>query len=281
MYYTNPNQIHSILMRTHNLLLFGMTVLLLATSCVSTKKLIYLQGADKLGDLPEQVTQNYELTIQKDDQLAISLSSRDKELLEPFGNKIQLGQNAMTTSSFTSGGLQKLNYIQVDADGNILVPMLGKIKAEGLSLTALQANIEKKLTVENYMKDPQVTVKLMNFKVAVLGDVKTPRQVDVMTDRITILEALAQAGDLNVSAVRNNILVLREEDGVRTSHVVDLTNSDLTKSPYYYLKQNDVIYVEPNNSIAVNSSPFWTYFSKVTSVASLAISIITLIIISR
>ncbi len=268
-------------MRTHNLLLFGMTVLLLATSCVSTKKLIYLQGADKLGDLPEQISQNYELTVQKDDQLAISLSTRDKELLEPFINKIQLGQNAMTTSSFSSGNIQKLNYIQVDVDGYILLPMLGKIKAEGLTLTTLQENIAKKLVDDNYMKDPQVTVKLMNFKVAILGDVKQPKQVDVQNDRITILEALAQAGDLNVSAVRNNILVLREEDGIRTSHIVDLTKSDLTKSPYYYLKQNDIVYVEPNNSIAVNSSPFWTYFSKVTSVASLAISVITLIIISR
>lgn len=268
-------------MRTHKLLLFGLTVLLLATSCVSTKKLIYLQGADKLGDLPELVSQNYELTLQKDDQLAISLSSRDKELLEPFINKIQLGQNATTTSSFTSGNLQKLNYIQIDPEGNILLPMLGKIKAEGLTLTGLQAKIAKKMIDENYMKDPQVTVKLMNFKVAVLGDVKSPRQVDVANDRITILEALAQAGDLNVSAIRSNILILREENGTRTSHIIDLTSVDLTKSDYYYLRQNDIVYVEPNNSIAVNSSPFWSYFSKLTSVASLAISVITLIIISR
>lgn len=268
-------------MRTHKLLLFGMTVLLLATSCVSTKKLIYLQGADKLGDLPESVSQNYELTLQKDDQLAISLSSRDKELLEPFISKIQIGQNATSTSSsYATGSLQKLNYIQIDPEGNILLPMLGKIKAEGLTLTTLQAKIEKKMIDENYMKDPQVTVKLMNFKVAVLGDVKTPKQVDVLNDRITILEALAQAGDLNVSAIRSNILVLREENGTRTSHVVDLTSVDLTKSDYYYLRQNDIVYVEPNNSIAVNSSPFWAYFSKAASVVSIGISIITLIIVA-
>ena len=108
-------------------LLFAVTLLLLVTSCVSTKKLIYLQGADKLGDLPESVSQNYELTLQKDDQLAISLSSRDKELLEPFISKIQLGQNATTTSSFTSGNLQKLNYIQIDPEGNILLPMLDMV----------------------------------------------------------------------------------------------------------------------------------------------------------
>jgi len=267
-------------MRTHNLLLFGMMLVLLATSCVSTKKLIYLQGADKLSDLPEQVSQNYELTLQKDDQLAISISSKDRELLETFANKIQFGQSSQTTATAT-GVQQKINYYTINADGAVDLPILGPIKAAGYTTGSLEDQIEKKLITSDYMKDPQVTVKLMNFKVAVLGDVKTPRQVDVLNDRITILEALAQAADLNVSAIRSNILVLREENGTRTSHVVDLTSVDLTKSDYYYLRQNDIVYVEPNNSIAVNSSPFWSYFSKVTSVASLAISVITLIIISR
>jgi len=265
-------------MRTHNLLLFGMTLALLATSCVSTKKLIYLQGADKMSDLPEQVTQNYELTIQKDDQLSISISSKDRELLEPFGNKLQFGESVLSVSS--SMYQPQLSYYKVDSEGNVDLPILGSIKASGYTLSALEEQIEKKIRSENLLKDPQITVKLMNFKVAVLGAVARPGQFSVDNERITILEALAQAGDLNVSAIRRNVLVLREENGARTSHSVDLTSAGLTKSDYYYLRQNDVIYVEPNQSIVVQSSPFWTFFSAGSSVVSLLISVVTLVIIN-
>ena len=267
-------------MRTHNLLLFGMTVVLLTTSCVSTKKLIYLQGADKMSDLPEQVTQNYELTIQKDDQLSISISSKDRELLEPFGNKLQFGESVLSMSNATIYQ-PKLSFYKVDTEGNVDLPILGSMKASGLTLGALEEQIEKKIRSENLLKDPQITVKLMNFKVAVLGAVARPGQFTVDNERITILEALAQAGDLNVSAIRKNVLVLREENGARTSHVVDLTSAGLTKSDYYYLRQNDVIYIEPNQSIVVQSSPFWTFFSAGSSVVSLLISVVTLVIISR
>lgn len=266
-------------MRTYNLLLFGVMLVLLATSCVSTKKLIYLQGADKMSDLPEQVTQNYELTIQKDDQLSISISSKDRELLEPFGNKIQFGENALSMSSSIMYQ-PKLSYYKVDSEGNIDLPFLGNIKASGFTLGALEEQIERQLITDSLLKDPQITVKLMNFKVAVLGAVARPGQFTVDNERITILEALAQAGDLNVSAIRRNLLVLREENGARTSHSVDLTSADLTKSDYYYLRQNDVIYVAPNQSIVVQSSPFWTFFSAGSSVVSLLISVVTLVIIS-
>ena len=227
------------------LLLF---ILLTGTSCISSKKMIYLQGVDSLANPAQVIQQDYELRIKPDDQLYIMVSSKEPELLAPFANTQILG-------SSTSGGgtnIQETTGVQVDKNGKIDVPVLGEIQAAGLTRLQLADEIKKRLEEGQYIKDPAVSVRIKGLKISVMGEVSNPGVHEMAGDRITLLEALSMAGDLTPTAKRTNILVLREEEGKRHTYTVDLTSGrDVLESPCYYLQQNDVVYVEPNKSINV------------------------------
>lgn len=240
-------------------------------SCVPSKKMIYLQGADELSETPQTIAQNYELKIVPDDQLLITVSSKDEELLELFANSQVLG-------SSESSSIQETVGLRVDKQGKIEVPILGEMQAAGLTRGELAKAIEAKLIEGEYLKDPTVTVQLKSFKVTVMGEVNSPGVQAISGDRVTILEALTMAGDLTPSGKRDNILVVREEGDQRVSYVVDLTSSEkVLTSPCYYLKQNDVVYVQPNKSIGVKGSATLSFVSASSSILSVIASVLSIV----
>ena len=260
---------------------FILSILLVCTSCVSQKKMIYLQGADYLNGNPQQMEANFELKIQPDDQLAISISSKDKELIEPFNNNTLIGSgNSSGSQSNTQSGV---SYFQVDKDGNIEFPIFGAIQVSGMTRVELAKDIEKRLINQSYIKDPLVSVKVMSFKVTVLGEVKNPGVQKITGERLTLLEALGMAGDLLPSGKRKNIMVIREEEDKRKTYQVDLTSSyDVLNSPCYYLQQNDVVYVEPNSAIRVKGSATMSTLTSTATLVSMLASLVSIIIaISR
>ncbi|MDC7137547.1 MULTISPECIES: polysaccharide biosynthesis/export family protein [Bacteroides] len=255
------------------LLLF---ILLTGTSCISSKKMIYLQGVDSLTNPAQVIQQDYELRIKPDDQLYIMVSSKEPELLTPFANTQILG-------SSTSGGgtnIQETTGVQVDKNGKIDVPILGEIQVAGLTRLQLADEIKKRLEEGQYIKDPTVSVRIKGLKISVMGEVGSPGVHEMAGDRITLLEALSMAGDLTPTAKRTNILVLREEEGKRHTYTVDLTSGrDVLESPCYYLQQNDVVYVEPNKSINVKGSSALSYLGAGASIISVLASIVSLIVV--
>lgn len=258
---------------------FILSILLICSSCVSSKKMIYLQGADYLKDNPQAVEQKFELKIQPDDQLAISISSKDKELIEPFNNNTLIGSGNTTGMNNQSNMQAGIAYFQVDKDGFIEFPVFGKLKVAGLTRNQFAKLLSDKLISQDYIKDPMVSVKIMSFKVTVLGEVKSPGVQSITGERVTILEALGMAGDLLPSGRRNNIMVLREDDGIRKTYMVDLTSGyEVLNSPCYYLQQNDVVYVEPNSAIKVKGSGTMSTLTATTSLISILASLVSIII---
>lgn len=247
---------------------------ILLGSCTSSKKLVYLQTSKNEVVENQAVAHPYQLKIQNDDLLYILLSSKDAELVEPFKNSTLLGSSTQSSTGNTLGFL-------VDGDGYISIPSLGKIYVRGLSCTELASKIEQELVKGNFIKDPVVSVRLGNFKVTVLGEVNTPGAIEVDGNRLTILEAISRCGDLKPTGKRKNIKILREQDGKQNIYEIDLTKADITSSPYYYLCQNDVIYVEPNKSLGTKSSPWSTIIGVGGTVLSLVISIITLATVTK
>lgn len=243
------------------------------TSCVSSKKMLYLQGADKLHENPQKIENNYELRIKPDDQLLITINSKAPELLTPFANNQVLGSSSSTNTQESTGLL-------VSQSGKIEIPVLGEMQAAGLTRQELADAIKNKLIEGEYIKDPTVLVRFKGAKIVVLGEVGSPGVKDLPGERVTILEAIGLAGDLPPTAHRENILVIREENGERKSYSVDLTSGeDILNSPVFYLQQNDVVYVEPNKAINVKGSSALTYLSAGSSIIGVLASVLSLIFI--
>ena len=172
-----------------------------------------------------------------------------------------------------------ISYFQVDKDGFIDFPVFGKLKASGLTRMELAKILTDKLISQDYIKDPMVSVKLMSFKVTVIGEVKAPGVQNITGERVTLLEALGMAGDLLPSGKRTNIMVLREEGDFRQTYMVDLTSGyDILNSPCYYLQQNDVVYVEPNSAIRVKGSATLSTLTAMASLISVLASLVSIII---
>ncbi len=207
---------------------------LIFTSCTSPKKVLYLQDVDQIKE--QIISQKIEMTIQKDDALSIAVSSRNPELSIPF-NIGSTGGSSGTGSGYT-----------VDVNGEIDFPVFGKIQVVGLTRMQLQEMIKNKLIQANYISDPIVTVQFVNFKFSVLGEVGSPGVYQITGDRITLFEAISKAGDLTQYGRRDRVAVIRENDSIRTFLYNDLRSTDIFNSPYYYLHQNDIIYVEPNKA---------------------------------
>lgn len=208
-------------------------------SCGSRQDIVYFQDAD-LAAISKPI-ENYSPIIKPDDALTITVSSLDIEGVRPFN---------LTVVSYTDNdgdiGRTTLQSYLVDSNGNIDFPVLGTLKLAGLN--RIQATAMIKDMLKEYINNPIVIIRNVNFKVSVLGEVRNPGVFTIQNDRITILEALALAGDLTINAERHNVMVVREEGNKKTYNRVNLTSEELFNSPMYYLTQNDVIYVTPNNS---------------------------------
>ncbi len=221
--------------------------LLALTSC-STKKTVlpyFVDIQDQQGTLPAI---EYMSTIQPDDELQITVTAADAAAAAAFN---QPEVNPALRSTFGTGTTPKQLTYRVDTSGNILFPQLGTIHVAGLTVEQLQQELTSRL--QAYIVDPQVTVSLVNFTVVVAGEVRTPQTVKVNRNRFTILEALSAAGDLTEYGERSNVLLIREESGERKYVRINLNESDILTSPYYYMQPNDYLYVSPNNVRQENS----------------------------
>lgn len=246
--------------------ILGLLILCLSfVACTSPSKMVYLNQS---GDLAAQM--KFETTLQPDDQLLIIVSSENSEAAAPYNLKtITFQGNAENVIAQE----RQQAYI-VDQEGNIEFPILGTIKVGGL--TRIEATTTIKNALKNgHLSDPIVNVRLLNFKVSVLGEVAKPGVFSISGERITLIEALALAGDLTIYGKRNSILLIREKNGVKTYEKIDITKTDFINSPQYYLSQNDVIYVEPNKT-KLNSSVVGPNLTIGISALSLVVTILAL-----
>jgi polysaccharide export outer membrane protein len=245
--------------------------LVLLGSCASKKDMIYYQDIDAVAG--KEKLNSYEIKLQPDDLLSIIVSAEDPEIAAPF-NMISVSvQNGQRLDMPT--GQPTMQLYLVDANGNIDFPVLGKLKVSGLTRTEVLNMLKEKIA--NYIKNPIIILRIANFKISVQGEVTAPGTFAVGSERITLIEALTMAKDLTVYGKRKNILIIREIDGVKSFNRVDITKAEFMNSPFYYLAQNDVVYVEPNqnkiNGAAVNPST-----GLIFSVLSILITLTTLII---
>lgn len=247
-------------------LVFCLLIVITLSSCVSKKKIIYLQGQQNQSS--NQV--NYEPIIQNDDLLSITISSVEPELAAPF-NIDQL----QSSGSASGSNMNKTTYL-VDSAGEIDFPVLGKIKVVGLTKTLLKQQIKERLAL--YLTDPIINIRIVNYKVSVLGEVNKPGSYTLTGDRITLLEVIANAGDLTLYGKRDNILIIRDYLGTKTYNRVDITKADFVNSPFYYLDQNDVVYVEPRKA-RIDGTAIGGNITAIMSIASFLIT--TTILLTR
>ncbi|MCC9138537.1 polysaccharide biosynthesis/export family protein [Pontibacter silvestris] len=235
-------------MKLNNILTTVVVFLFLSifTSCTSTRDVVYfnnVKGTEFLGEVG-----NLEPVIQQNDILSISVTSLNPAATEIF-NVLDVNYR---NSNATSNVSQAVGYL-VDQDGYILFPFLGKVKAAGLTKKEVKESIRMELINRKLLLDPIVDLRYLNYKVSVLGEVGRPSVLTVPNEKITLLEALSLAGDLTIYANRDNVLLIREEQGVKKLTRINLTTDELFTSPYYYLKSNDIIYVEPNKTKIQNA----------------------------
>ena len=244
---------------------------ILLFSCAPRKDSVYYQNIDAMA-APEKQN-SYEIKIQPDDLLMIIVSADDPETAIPF-NLSTISIPAAGSVNAAQGQLTLQSYL-VDANGSIDFPVLGKLKVAGLSRTELMQLLDSKIA--KYIKNPIINLRLMNFKVSVQGEVTLPGSYSVSSDRITLIEALSMAKDLTIYGKRDNILVIREVNGVKSFNRVNITKADFINSPFYYLAQNDVVYVEPNKT-RINGAAVGANTGVLISITSLVITLITLIV---
>lgn len=235
-------------------------------SCASRTDVVYYQNIDTINS--QEKSSSYEIKIQPDDLLSIIVSAEDAEVAMPFN----LGS---TSGSNVSSGQQTVQSYLVDSNGTIDFPILGQLKVSGSTRSEVLKMLQDKIAV--YVKKPIINLRIMNFKVSVQGEVNSPGTYTVPSDRITLIEALTMAKDLTIYGKRNNILIIREVDGVKSYNRVDITKADFIHSSFYYLAQNDVIYIEPNKS-RISSAAVGASTGLIFSATSILITLITLII---
>lgn len=257
-----------------NILVFTM-FLLLFVSCKEAKQVIYLKEAETLPiELLQQKSEPANVKIAVGDELTLKIESDDQESVAMFNRELlQTSENQISTTN-------KLNDIsyKVDINGNITLPIIGKVSVVGLTIYEAEQLIASLIYPQYVKKEPVVTMNISNFKITILGDVSSPGVIDVEKDKINILEALAMAGDLNITGRRNNVMLIRtQDDGSREIYRYDLNDKYLLFSPYFNLKQNDMIYVEQNRSKTRNAFTLPTVVTFSLSMVSTVISVATLI----
>jgi polysaccharide export outer membrane protein len=222
--------------------LIGISVICIVSSCVNTKKIAYFNDIKDSARIVSRASQ--EAVIQKKDILSITVSSLSNEATVIFNApNLPVPGSASTIPNMplTAGYL-------VGEDGNIKFPILGSIKAVGLTQKELEDTITRLLINKKLLFDPIVTSRFLNFRVTVLGEVNRPGVVTVPSEQISILEAIGEAGDLTIFGVRDNVMLIRQEGSAKLVKRLNLNSSRILQSPYYFLKSNDIIYVEPSKT---------------------------------
>lgn len=249
---------------TKIVLLVAVTIL---ASCVAKKDIVYFQY-DQIDQT--NVTNSYKTIFKSDDLLQITVSALDIEATKPFN----LPAVSFATTTNRATGVPTQQTYLIDNEGNIDFPVLGKLKIAGLTRAETIAMLKDKLDPD-YVKNPTINIRIANYTITVLGDVKMPGTYTIPNERITVLEAVGLAGDLNISGVRY-IEVKREEGKQITTYKLDLRSNNLFTSPVYYLQQNDVVYVQPNKARYQSASANQNT-GLFISIAGLIISILAIV----
>lgn len=259
-------------MKIKSFFLLGVITLILA-SCSSYKQVPYLQNAAIVNTAEPQPL--YDAKIMPKDLLTITVNTTDPEAAAPFNLTVQSSINAARTTTLTQQ--PTLQQYLVNNEGNIDFPVLGTLHIGGLTKSEAEDLIREKL--KPYLREtPIVTVRMTNYKISVLGEVARPGTFTVSNEKVNVLEALAMAGDMTIWGMRNNVKLVREDaTGKREIVYLDLNDADIVTSPYYYLQQNDIIYVTPNETKAKNSD-IGQSTSLWFSATSILISIATLLV---
>lgn len=246
-------------------------------SCGSSKQIAYFQNADSLNYAASKGL--FDAKIMPKDLLTITVSTTDPKAATPFNLSVT---NTLNATGYLSTGAGSLQTYLVDNDGFINFPVVGQLKVGGMTKRQCENYIRDKiLPYMSKTETPIVTVKMASFKVTVAGEVKAPGVFNVDQEKISVIEALARAGDLTIYGKRGNVLLIREDaTGEKSVHRLNLNDANLINSPYYYLQQNDYLYVEPNsvqakNSAIGSSTTIWiSVVSILTSVASLVVNVL-------
>jgi len=249
-------------------IIFAIVLAFQLASCVNTRNATYFNDVGNLS-FPE-IFENGEPILQENDILSISVSSLNPEAAKIFN---ATNVTATQTSSSTGTTTQASGYL-IDKEGFIRFPLLGRIEASGMTKKGLREEITQQLVDKKLLLDPIVDIRYLNYRVSVLGEVKNPSVLTIPNEKVTILEALGLAGDLTIYAKRDNVLLIRNEDGIKKTRRIDLTSGEIFTSPYYYLKSNDVIYVQPNKSKVASSGRATQWLPVVISALSLLIVVI-------
>ena len=246
---------------------------ILLSGCTSYKKVPYMQDPETVNAYGKEIPL-YDAKIMPKDLLSITVNTTDPLAAAPFNLTVQTPQNANTNLNTTTQ--PTLQQYLVNNQGEIDFPVLGKLKVGGLTKNEAEALIREGL--KPYLKEtPIVTVRMANYKISVLGEVKSPGTFTVSNEKVNVLEALAMAGDMTIYGVRDNVKLIREDaQGKREIVMLDLTKSDLVLSPYFYLQQNDILYVTPNKTVSKNSG-IGNTTTVVISATSILVSIASLI----
>ena len=255
------------LKRLKTMMLAAVAGAMLFASCGTTEEIAYVNDATR--DSAMAISGKFTNGIQANDLLNIYVESETPLATIPFNQ--ETNKIAVSEGTVMNPGASAVSGYLVSNAGTITFPVLGEIQVLGMTHAELAAELQKRLRDQGHILDAVVTVKLMNFKVSVLGDVQRPGQIMATGERLTIFEALSMVGDLTIYGQRTNVMVIREENGVRTIGELDLSSKDVFNSPYYYLHQNDVVYVEPNmkkKKTAMRDPMILTYISAGLSIVS-------------
>lgn len=247
--------------------------ILFVTSCVSRQEIVYFQGLEEAeAKMEEQTSKN--LKIKPNDLLTISVAATQQEAALPFNLPVIGVPQGGGEVGLSATGRQQLQTYSVGKKGTIDFPFLGEVEVEGYSQEELANKLKSE--IKRYIQNPIVNVRIVNFEISVLGEVNRPGTFEVQDDYFSLPQALGLAGDMSIYGKRDNILVIREEDGRKTHAYLDLGDADILNSPYYYLQQNDVVYVEPNGP-QMQSASYNRNAGVYISIASVLVSVAVLL----
>jgi polysaccharide export outer membrane protein len=246
-----------------SMMLLAACIIGIFSSCVNVEKATYFNFV-KSSDI-QVALDSLEPVIQKNDLLSITISSPNPQATQIFNTSNNVSSN-LTSNQLTG-------YL-VSQDGFVELPMIGLIRAAGLTKKQLKETITRTIIQSQFLKDPIVTVRYLNYTVTVLGEVAHPTVINVSDERLSLLKALGYAGDMTMFAQRNTVMIIREEDGKRMVRRLNLNSEELLTSPYYYLKSNDIVYVEPNKARVSSTSNVRGWMPIIISTISLAIVVL-------
>jgi len=252
----------------HTTFVLSLFALTLLCSCGSKKDLVYFQNSEQVFSGTNKDNTLYDLRIRPKDNLYITVSSTNPAAVEPY--------NVFSTNNinYTTQGLEYRGYL-VDEEGNIKFPGLGTIHLGGMTKTDAEAYIQKEIT--KTVEDCSVNIRFINYKISILGEVNRPGIYTISNERVSIVEAIAMAGDLTIYGQRHDIQIYRVENGEKKTFLIDITDPNIFFSPYYYLEQNDIIYVSPNSTRVRSSTNIMPVLSVVITSASFILTTLAFI----